>query len=115
MPLTLKLAPILAWDAKQALRPRGFFLLEGVIRRSNQWTRFDVFEPHLLAKLLVFREFIRMNKTLDRQMFRGRLQILTEGKNVRALRGDLFHGGENFFATLSQTEHHSRLRRNRRR
>jgi hypothetical protein len=36
-------------------------LLEGVVGRANQWSRFDVFEAHLLAKALEFSEFVRVD------------------------------------------------------
>ncbi len=81
---------------------RGFFLLEGVIRGTNQRTCFHVLESHLLAESLEFREFIRMDVSLDRQMFVRRLHVLPERQDVRALRGDFFHRLQYFIARLAE-------------
>jgi hypothetical protein len=44
-------------------------LLESVIRGTNEWSGFNVLESHLLAEVFVFREFVGMDVSLDRQMF----------------------------------------------
>lgn len=56
-------------EDKWRLGSRGGFLLEGVIRRTHQGACFDVFESHLLAEPFELREFIRVNKSIDWQMF----------------------------------------------
>ena len=84
-----------------------FFLFECVIGRPYQRSRFHVFESHRLAQPLELREFVGMHVTLDRQMLVRRLHVLAERQNVRALRRDIFHGRQHFFARFAQAQHHS--------
>src|SRR5580704_19283751 len=85
------------------LNARSFFLFEGMIRRSDQWPSFHVFKPHRFAEPLIFCKFIWMDVPFDGQMFRSRLQILSQRKNMRSLRRDFLHRLQHFFARFAQT------------
>src|SRR5579862_4415764 len=68
---------------------------------------FYVLEAHWLACALEFGEFVGVDEALDWQMLGRGLQILAEGEDVRALRGDFFHGGEYLVARFAEAEHHA--------
>ena len=86
---------------------RGFLLFEGVVGRANQRAGLDVFDAHGFAEALEFGELVGMHVALDGQVLGRGLHVLAESEDVRALRGDVLHGGENFVAGFSETEHHS--------
>lgn len=85
---------------------RGFLLSEGVVGGANQRPGLDVFDAHGFAEALEFGELVGMHVALNGQVLGRGLHVLTEGEDVRALRGDVLHGGENFFARFAKTEHH---------
>ena len=58
--------------------PRGFGLLEGMIRRPHQRPRLHVPEAHLEPDALELRELIGMHIALDGKMLAGRLQVLAQ-------------------------------------
>ena len=46
-----------------------------------------------------------MNVTNDGQMFARGLKVLSEREDVRALRGEILHGGEHFVFLFVEAEH----------
>jgi hypothetical protein len=97
--------------ARQALlRTGGFFLFEGVVGGANQGAGFDVLEAHFFAEVFEFGELVGMQEAVDGKMFRRRLQVLAESKDVSALRGDVLHRSQRFFARFTETQHHSCFR-----
>ena len=86
---------------------RGFLLFKGVIGRANERPGLDVFEAEGFAETLEFGELVGMNVTHDGQMVGRGLHVLAESEDVRALRGDILHGRENFFGGFAEAEHHA--------
>jgi len=50
-----------------------------------------------------------MNVANDGEMFACGLEILSEGEDVRPLRGEILHGGEDFVLFFAQAEHQTGL------
>ena len=90
-----------------AVLARGFLLFKGVVGRANQRPGLDVFDAHGFAEALEFGELVGMNVALDGQVFGRGLHVLAESEDVRALRGDILHGGENFVAGFAESQHHA--------
>ena len=85
-----------------ASEPGGFFLFEGVVGGADERAGFYVLEAHGFACALEFGEFVGVDEALDWQVLGRGLQILAEREDVRALRGDFFHCGEDFVARFAE-------------
>ena len=70
-----------------------FGLVEGVVGRADKRAGFDVLEAHSFAKEFELGKFVGVDKTNDGEMLTGGLEILAQGEDVRALRGEIVHGG----------------------
>src|SRR5437016_2037826 len=76
--------------AMKELTGSCFGLLESVIGRSHYQDGIYVFEAHVFAQDFELSEFVRVNVAHDREMLFGGLQVLAQGKDVRALSGQVF-------------------------
>ena len=77
-------------------------MIEGVVGGAHQGAGFDVLEAYLLlADALVFGEFVRMDEANNGEVVARGLEILTQGKDVGALRGEILHGGKDFVLFLA--------------
>src|SRR6266567_5487223 len=84
------------------LADRGFGLVERVIGGAHQRAGLNVLEAHVFPEHFVFGEFIRMHVPNDRQMLASGLQILTQRKDVGALRGEVLHCSQDFVSFFSE-------------
>ena len=92
--------------ARQALlRAGGFFLFEGVVGGANQGAGFDVLEAHFFAEVFEFGELVGMQEAVDGKMFRRRLQVLAESKDVGLVRCDVAEGLLDLVRFLAEAEH----------
>src|SRR5262245_8122292 len=83
-------------SSRKFLADCGFGLVEGVVRRADERAGFDVLETDLLAENFEFGKLVGMDVANDWQMVTRRLEVLAQGKNVCALRGEFCHGGQHF-------------------
>ena len=60
-------------------------------------------EAHRFTERFEFGEFAGMHVADDGKMLARRLEILAERENVRALRDEIAHRGENFFFFFAET------------
>ena len=84
-------------------------MFERVIRRTHERPCFDVFETHGFAEDFEFGELVGVNVADDGEMVAGGLEVLAQREDVRALRGEILEGVENFLLFFAEAEHEAGL------
>src|SRR5579872_4086506 len=71
---------------KQPLGPAvtGDYVAFAVIGRTDQRTTFDIIKPHFVPRFFQFGEFVGVDESDYREVFRARLQVLAECDDIDA-------------------------------
>src|SRR5688500_2719515 len=84
-------------------------LLIGVIRRAHHGSDGRMPEPEVFGFPLEQAESRRLDVALDRQVMRGRLQVLPDGQHVHAVRPQVAHHLQDFIVGFAQPDHQAGL------
>src|SRR5262245_46189697 len=81
-----------------------------MITRTDERTRFDIFESQLQPNPFKFRELLWSIKLLDGQSTLGRLQVLADSQHIAIYLTQIFDRLNNLFRSLTEADHDSRFR-----
>src|SRR3954447_22261030 len=87
------------------------YCVRRMIRASDQRPGLHMRKAHRLARNTEVAEFLRSHVADDRQMLRGRPQILPQRENTDPMGPQISHDLEHFLRRLSQSQHQAGLGR----
>src|SRR5262245_24778691 len=86
-----------------------------MIARANEWSGFDVLEPHRHTDLTHPTELVRRDVTIDRDVRVGRTEVLAQRENVDVDGAKIAHHQLHFLERLAHAENDAGFGRNVRR